>query len=352
MALIFDPRWFAHDDDGNPLVGATLTVYVANTVTPAAIKRDAALAVPMTNPTSGPDVSNAAGIFPQVFSADGGLFDILLKDADGNLVRSYEDVSVLGSDTGDFSRTVSGDGRITITGSAGAVSIQAGSPSPDNIGGDLTIEGQAGTQLDTLTLDSVTTDFTGEVTTRGGKKLTGAVQTAATTFTTVASVDIALVEIPADVRAWRIDLFDMSTTEAGGDAAFIRLSYDGGASYRAGASDYSYLTTLTIAGSVVAANSTGATAIVLANGFETAANELAHFELFVLTPESGATATIVKCEGCYTDPGAANAPAMSRTFGRGLGSYGRATHIRILAASGETITGKYRLTPLYGFGEA
>jgi len=352
MATLFPPGIRIFDANGNPLSGAKIRVRNANTTDLVSLFSDSGLSSSITNPV----ITDAAG-YPAnggnecAIHVASGTYDVAFLDSSDNVLANWDDAAPWGSESSDIERTLTGNGRIKITGAAGAVLIQAGDASPDNSGGTLTIEGWAGTQLDSLTLDASSSNFTGNVTVKDGKKLPGVVQTAATTFTAVSSVDIELVNNPTGVRAWRVDLFDMTTTETAGNALNARLSYDGGSTYKSGASDYYYVGVLTIAASATPSGSTGAAQIALVNSFETASNHPGVITLEIVTPNSGNDATIIRTQAEFTDPGAAGAPAMWRGFARGLGSYGRATHIRILAASGQTITGKYRVQPLYGFGE-
>lgn len=353
MALLLAPGVRLIDVNGNLISGGKVRVYQANTTTPASLFSDEGLSSALPNPV----IANSAGwpssngTTPTLIFAAAGSYDVLFLDASNNVLATFEDVPTFGEEDGELSRTVSGNGRFLFTGAAGAVMLQVGDPSPDNSGGTFTVEGWVGTQLDTLTLDAAATALTGDLTIKGGKKLLGHVATAATPFTTAGTVDIELVNAPTGVRAWRIDLFDLTTTETGGDALLARLSYDGGSTYKSGASDYGYVNSLTIGASTTLGGSTGTTHIAIASGFETGTNRPAHLEMVVITPTSGNNATTVETMGFYTDPGAATAPAQSRSSGWGLGSYGRATHIRIIAPVDSTITGSYRVTPLYGFGE-
>jgi hypothetical protein len=353
LPLLLSPGTRVSDADGNPLSGAKVRVYTANTTSLASLFSDDALTVPLLNPVE----TNADG-YP---SSDGsnecliwiasGEYDLAFLNSSDVILASWDDVQPVGNDGGDLDRTVSGNGRFRLTGSAGDVLIQVGSPSPDDTGGTLTIEGWDGTQLDELILDAASTELSGDLTVKGGKKLVGVVQTPATAFAAASTVDIELVNSPTGVRAWRVDLFDVSTTEVGGDALQARLSYDGGGSYKNGAADYGYVHAITLAAGTTTAGSTGATEMVLAAGFETGANRPAKATMEIVTPDSGNDATTIEAMSFYTDPGAATAPAQARASCWGLGSYGRATHLRIIAPAGSTITGKYRVTPLYGFGE-
>lgn len=59
------------DSNGVPIVGAVLHVYEVGTTTNRAIYSDAALSVPLTNPLSGVNASNASGDFPRFYMAAG-----------------------------------------------------------------------------------------------------------------------------------------------------------------------------------------------------------------------------------------------------------------------------------------
>lgn len=162
MALIYDSRFRVFDSNGDPLAGATLTIYDAGTTNLASIYRDAALTTPMTNPTSSADVSDAAGWFPQVFTAEGVFLDITLKDSDGATVKTYVDVPSLGSESNTFSRDFT-TSRIRIRDVGGVVYIEAGNAAGDDLGGSMRLSGWAATPLDTLTIDAGATTLTGPV---------------------------------------------------------------------------------------------------------------------------------------------------------------------------------------------
>lgn len=352
MAQLLDPRWYAHDDDGNPLVGATLTIYTANTVTPAAVWRDAALSVPMTNPSSGADVSNAAGVFPQVFAADGLIFDILLKDADGNLVRSYVDVTPAGGDAGDFDRTLADDTRLKFTGSGGRVLMQAGDPDPDDIGGKLTIEGWGGTQLDDLLIDAALTDTTGTLKEKGAR-LIGTVASPATPLAAATTNVIPLPNDPAGCRAWRVDFFDMTSSAATVITLSVQLSFDGGATYKE-TNEYDYENYgRDASGSFADAVGTAAALGQIANGLRGNANKLIWGTLEILSPLSGTSsnATIIDATvRGWNQEGAPRAVTQSSVAYCQSASQGRPTHVKLLANSGN-IDCKYRVVPYRGFGE-
>lgn len=351
MAILTEGRILVTDASNVPISGGKVRIYNTGTTTLTSVFSDAALATPLTNPV----VANSAGFTPVIFAAEGTSVDLTyLTAADATVAnRTYTAVPFLGADTGDFTRTVSGNGRFKVTGSAGAVLLQAGDASPDNTGGTLTIEGWAGTQLDTLTLDAATTNTTGRVT-EIGKKIVGTVYTPATTFTGATTVDIPLTADPAGVRAWEVFLFDIAASSA---ITFgVRLSYDGGATYKAGASDYSGAANY----SVYTAPNTVATSLSTLSGtiynfpvtIAATANRPVLAKLEIITPTSGSDSTVIMGNiVTYDGVGGANAAPIRVAFtAYGNGAYGKATHIR-LVVSGGTVTGKYRVVPLRGFGE-
>lgn len=346
MAQLVDPRFLLTDASNTPQSGAKLRIYDAGTTTLTTVYSDAALSVPLTNPV----VASSSGILPQVFAAEGTVVDLQwLTSADVSIPgRSYEDVTFVGADSGDFTRTVTGNGRVKITGSGGAVLFQAGDPSPDNTGGTLTIEGWAGTQGDTLTFDFATTDTTGYLKERT-KKLIGVVETAATTFSAVTSVDITLPELPPDVRAYLVEIFDFSAST--NHSLTLRASYDGGGTFKSGASDYKgYYETYDTTGATFGATAlTTAAQLQISSSVNGATDQPARCTIEVLTVESGTGHTHIR----HRTEGVMSTGAFTQIRGMGYfqGSYGRVTTLRLIASAG-TITGKYRVVPLRGFGEA
>lgn len=80
-----------HDNDGNPLSDGEVTFYIANTTTPKNTYTTAQRTTPNTNPV----VLDSAGR-AHIYVEPGG-YDILIHDADGNLLRTvtdYEDVGL------------------------------------------------------------------------------------------------------------------------------------------------------------------------------------------------------------------------------------------------------------------
>lgn len=332
MALVFDGRWRAQDDSGNAYNGATLTVYQAGTTTPASIYTDANLSIASANPLT----STANGYFAQWYAAQGSLFDVEVRTAGGVLLRRVESIPGLGATSGastwDFT---SARFQARASGTA-TVNVEAGDPVGDDTGGQMRIGGWNGSQLVSLNLDTAEATIS-------GKKLPGVVATNKTDFSAVASVDIALPQTVSGLRAWRIHLFDFRTT---GTNLRARLSYDNGATYKSGASDYAYSHK---DGDATTNANGGQDHLYLVPSIQNSTKPtLIMLELW--TPNSGSQETVLGGRASKYDH-ASGVPGNVVFTGYGLGSYGRATHLRFYVSSG-TITGSYRVEPMFGTGDA
>lgn len=293
----------------------------------------------MSNPTSGADLADSAGYFPQIFAAEGSLFDILLKDASAVLIKSYDSVPSLGSDTGLLTRDFT-NSRLRIAGSGGTVSIEAGDAAGDDVGGLMRLGGYSGSQAVTMTLDAASINTTGQFK-ENSKKLTSVVATAATPFAAVTSLDIALPQTLTSTVAWEVELYNMSVA-AGSIDITARLSMDGGSTYKAGASDY-----LWAGASLGAAGFVGATAtdssIKLDPGRQIDAHGTAH-DRILLVIRTSSFGTHISYE-TFDHSGS------WKGMGHTASIAGPCTHVRIIA-SASTITGSYTVRSLRGFGEA
>jgi hypothetical protein len=344
LALVYDSRWRALDASGNPIVGATLTVYTAGTTTPASIWRDSGLSVAMSNPTSGADKSDSAGRFPQIYAADSATFDVLLKDAAGVTLASYLSVIALGTSDTTFVRNFT-NSRLQARGSGGTVYIEAGDPSGDDIGGTMRLGGWNGTQADLVTVDTAQFNTTGQIK-QGGYKLAGIVRYEDITFTTVSSAPIPLINEPTGVRVWDIDIIDLVMSLAGAALEFL-LSYDGGATYVTTAT-YSSAVNASFATTNSPTGGAGGTNVAIGINVHQVANVPGSASIRVITANSGSFATQVfgqvnLWENSTTVP-------KVHTFAAWESTGGRATHL-LLLPSGGTISGIYRLRPQLGFGE-
>lgn len=83
------PYQTALDTAGVTLPGALLYFYQSGTATPLTTYSDAALSLPNTNPV----VSDAGGLFPNIFLQSGVDYKVILKDADGNQLWQADPVS-------------------------------------------------------------------------------------------------------------------------------------------------------------------------------------------------------------------------------------------------------------------
>lgn len=348
MALLIAPGVRVIDDDGNLISGGKIRVYDANTTDLSDLFSDEAMGPGSALPN--PVIANAAGwpssdgSTPTLIFTATGTYDVAFLDADDSVLAPFSDVSTFGEEGGELLREVPGGGRFLVTGSAGAVMIQVGDPSPDDTGGTVTLEGWGGTQADTITLDGALVNVSGRLKEQG-KKLPSVVYTEATTFSAASEVLIALANDPTGVRAWEIEVFDLVLGAATGNI-LAQLSYDGGGTYKSGASDYlatTYHTNFTV---VAVA---GGTDIDVAVSAETSANRPGHILLRITTPDSGSQETVITAATHALNNGG-TAPEEQRMTGYGVGGYGRATHLRLWLA-GSTMTGKYLVRPLRGYGE-
>jgi hypothetical protein len=83
------------DEFGEPLNGGTLQFYAAGTTTPQSAYQDVALTLPYPNPI----VLDSAGRVPPFYLADGQI-KIVLKDADGVVQVSADNLLVIGASSG------------------------------------------------------------------------------------------------------------------------------------------------------------------------------------------------------------------------------------------------------------
>lgn len=114
------------DTNGKPIVGAILHVYEVGTTTNRAIWSDAALTVPMTNPISGANASNASGDFP-VFYMAAGLYKLRAETAATTLIWEKDNLDT-GVSTGGVVPIASG-GTSAITAPAALTALGAAAAS-------------------------------------------------------------------------------------------------------------------------------------------------------------------------------------------------------------------------------
>ncbi len=330
MALIWPFGVKLTDSSGNALSGAKLRVYTAGTTTPANLFSDAGLSTGITNPV----VADADGMLANggnecaVYIAEGSYDIAILSSADA-VLSSVDDYAPPSSDSADILRTLTSNARIFITGSGGEVFIRAGSPSPTNTGGDLTLEGWAGTQLDTLTLNSAETSFTGNVDIDGDLTVGGELIPAIVTSGTMASAAELVIPLTGGFQSYTIELYEIAATNAA--ALRITVSIDSGSTYVAGANYDSY--------SVAFDASAGSNPGVgwwygTVGNLSTTAGKMQTLAFDLDTPASGTGDTTMIGQTSIADIG-------YRTWGA-VSAGGRVTHVKIAVTAG-TITCKWRL---------
>lgn len=346
MAIVVGPFYRALDDNNVLVPSAQLRVRTAGSAVLAVnIYSDSAMTIQHANPVQ----ADAAGWFPLIYSPSGQKFDVAILTsiaAGGAVVHSFLNQESVGSDTGALTRDFT-TSRARIAASTGGVtSFEAGDPTGDDVGGKVRVGGYSDSQADTISLDGAATNTTGTLTVRS-KKLLGLVETPAVTFTAASTVDIPLTNTPTGVLAWEVDLWDFLTSATAN--LYARFSYDGGGTFKAGATDYyGHFIQLSAASSAATADLTEAQMELCSNLVGSAARP-GFGKIRIITPNgAGAVSTRLSSQLFGQTQTPVLASVMASGFG--IGSYGRATHLRLLASSG-TITGKYRVTPLYGFGE-
>lgn len=351
MALLPEPRLRVTTAAGVPVSGGKLRLYNQGTTNLTSVFSDATLATPLANPI----VAASDGYLPQFFAAEGTVVTGAFLDASNVEITGQAFVSAVfvGQNTGTIERDFT-NSRVTISGAAGIVSIEAGDPSPDEIGGKLRLGGRAGTQADTISLDAATTNTTGLLTVNG-KKLSGVVATAATTFSAVSTIDIALPQTLTGTRAWKVTIFDIITPASPGNNNFsVRLAYDSVPTFKSGAADYAYSHIGYDVGvpGVSESRSAGASSGLL-NGnanMLTTTGKPARIELDIITPASGTDPTVIETRIMGYNQAGTPMPYRATGVMLGLGGYGTATYLRIILSAG-TVSGKYRVEALRGYGE-
>lgn len=322
MALIYDSRLRAISSSGAILVGATLTIYTAGTTTPAAIWRDAALTVAMTNPVSGIDASDAGGWFPQIFAAEALLLDITLKTSAGVTVQTYVSVPSLGTGTAIILRDF-GNSRARIAGSGGIVRYEGGPPTGDDTGGQVTLGGYNGTQADAAVIDAVTVNTTG-ILTENSKAIEGVVVTPSTAFTAVGSLAIALATTSLNECEWEVNLNQLTTSAP--MTLSITFSFDNGATYAA--TNYTWAVVIFEALTVTTGSG-------VASDLRPSFSATGGF----LTLRVHTAGTTVSQTGYYGELASSYRPDYIVSGGHTTGGL-RATHMKITTSTG-TITGRY-----------
>jgi hypothetical protein len=235
MGQIYQPRLQEFGATGVPIPSARLYTFdPVATTTPKATYSDNDLLV-----SNGAYVqADAAGVFPQIFAANGEAFYASLRTAAGVEVQQFQFLTALGSDdASSLLRDFTTNGRFQVRGSGGIVQIEVGDPSGDDIGGDGRIGGWEGTQGGSLGLDFAEVEGTGfsdfPVVKRAG--VTEWVPRLLIAGTASAVSELIL---PLDdtFECWELQLRNIKNTAATLTQAV--LSFDGGATYKNTLGDY------------------------------------------------------------------------------------------------------------------
>lgn len=321
----------AQDSNGLAMSGAKLHTYVPGTTTNKAAYTTAALNVAHTNPV----IADSAGRFPELWAEEGEQFDIKWTDSSGVQIQLFEDIMALGSEEGgEISRDFDSGGRLLISGAAGAITFAAGSPTPDDTGGDLEIEGWNNTALDTLTLRATETQATGNLTVDGDLDVGGDLLVNGSVLIgqrldsgSISSAQAALdVSIPTGYRHVRLELLNIYPAS---DAdAYLRFNF--GAGVKSGASDYYWTLGGTGGGSTVSQGDDLDSEIEMTfNTAESAGNTGSRYVIDIVMPTGSDTdRTIVDFSSSYKNFGG----AAERVSGRGevLTETARPTAVRFL----------------------
>lgn len=325
------------DSNGDPLPGAKLITRVPGTTTPKATYNAPDLLNPLTNPV----VADSAGRFPQMWANTGENYDLVLTDENDVTIESFEGVTALGSEDQAVNIDFGTNGRFAIEGSDGVPNIEFGPPVGDDVGGSGRIGGWNETQGDDLEIDFATVNYNGNINTTGliGTPTIAAAVPMALLKATVAPV--ASFTIPLDQRfsRWQLILDNIILSAAGSPT--LVMSFDGGGTYKTGATDYEYQNLRQSNATPNALAPTVAAAINLfGNSAGVGALGIVNMDLF-----SGATQE-TRFMAPYTFEGGGVAPGltgMGTTSGTTNGKgYGKVTNLRV-ATTGGNISCTYTL---------
>lgn len=247
MALIVGIPNQALDANGEVMPFAEYHTFDADApTTPKVTYSDTGLTVEHANPV----VAGDDGYFPQMFAQEGDAYYLVLTPENGDPdvpFQAYEQVwSVGGDETTAFERTFA-DARLRITSGevetgVDGVLIQAGRASPQNVGGYLKEEGWNGTQLDKKIVDAAETELTGNLKVtgliaRGSISPAVPIAVARGTMSAAATLDIPL---DGSFTHWQLTLNNWRPDGTGAPVFWMLFSFDGGATFKTGASDYMY----------------------------------------------------------------------------------------------------------------
>lgn len=340
MAILYLGRQRVTSAAGDPISGGKLRIYDANTTTLSTVYSDSGLTTPLTNPV----VADSEGWLPTIHAAEGTAVDVAHMTAAGVVLWTQDDWAFVGQSNTSFSRDFTGS-RAQIRNSGGTVQWESGNATGDDSGGSARFGGWNGTQADDISIDGAAVNVTGTLT-EGSKSLQGVIYTAATAFTTVSEVLIALPNSPTGTVSWKIAVWNLVSSL---DCQLrAQLSYDNGATYKSGVADYATNNVAHYNSTSATLTSTGQAYMPLSTTtlFNNATNH-GRLTVEIVTVPSGTAATVV-------DTRLSGGEDTGSTLGLWLGShsanggYGKATHLRLYPSTG-TITGKYLVIPQRGY---
>lgn len=321
------------DANNNPISGGSVRVYTAGMTGPGALVNlysDDGLSSAITNPV----VTDSAG-YPSnggnevAINVALGTYDVAFLDASGSVIASWDGFVPTATDAADILRTLSSNARILITGSGGDVLIQAGKPSPTNTGGDLTLEGWAGTQLDALTLDSAETSITGNVDIDGDLTVGGEPIPAIVTSGVMSAASELVIPLTGGFLSYTLELVGIAVSMAGN--LRITVSIDGGSTYVAGGNYDSYSVAFDATANAAAAIGYWMGTV---GNLSTTAAKMQSLAIDLDTPLSGTGDTAMVGRAAISDVG-------YRTWGA-VSAGGRVTHVKFAATAG-TFTCTWRV---------
>jgi hypothetical protein len=334
------------DSAGAPVNGGKLRIYTANTTSLANVYSDTSLATPLANPV----VADSLGFLPDIFLSDASNYDCAELTAAGSLIRSYDDIPAVGSDGATFVKDFTGS-RLQAYNSAGVVQLESGDPDPDDTGGSLRIGGWEGSQGTALELDYATADFTGDVNVAGDLTVGGDTVALDSVVESGTATAASTLDVPLTGGGLRYRLELMNLTTSASVSIGVQFAFDSVPTFKSGVADYSYqsiysgLVTTDPTGAYDAANAS----INLTSSIShlSTGSSAGYIDIFTPANTTGNHPTQVLAQLAYFDTAVPALKYLLQSAGSSI-SYGRATYVRIVLASG-TLSCKWRLIKMNGF---
>jgi len=339
MAQLSPTRFRATDANNVPISGAGLFVYETGTTTKQTLYSDADLTITRANPV----VSVSTGYWAQFYIATGVTVDIQARQTDdvgSTLLWEALEVDSTGTeDNTSFARDFGANGRLSAVGASGAVRLQFGPPTGDDIGGAAIVSGQNGTDLDTG-------EWKGPLSVTGALSVGGAFSPSSSTTLPVLTTSGSLVStnviaLSASYDEYMLVLDNLSSTA--GVAVRITLSFDGGGTYKTAAGDYTGVSTLISTTTVTAP----AQSAYMGLGEQAAATLILYggAELRIYSKAAKETTVTGLANFIRTGPIGEQTLLAAATNAK---NYGKATHIKIEASTTSWAGGRWALIGIPG----